>query len=76
MIIDKKLLNSMLALPDEKLFSMISVAASSVGAAPPKKCPDAATMSGLRRLLAELTDDDIARAGELLALYRAGAAGR
>ena len=74
MVIDKKTLDSLLTLPDDKLLGMLSLAAGSVGVSLPGRSPDPAVIAGLRALLTDVSDADIARAGELLGLYQSAAA--
>ncbi len=66
---DKKALDSLLSLPDEQLISMIRVI--SKGEFPSRKT-DAGTIAGLRNMLSYVTDGDIERASELIALYKLG----
>ncbi|MBR6808562.1 MAG: hypothetical protein IKM46_09350 [Clostridia bacterium] len=69
MKIDKKTLDSLLSLPDDKLIMMLRVIS---GGEFPKKAPDDATISGLRQMLGAVTDADLLRASELIGIYKKG----
>ncbi len=64
---DKKALDGLLELPDDKLCQIIRALS---GGEVPKKTPDAKTMAGIRGVLAEVTDADIVRALELISIYK------
>ena len=72
MKIDKKTIDMLAALPDEKLWQMLSVIASASGVRLPANAPDKKTMAGLRHAVAELSDGDISRAAELFGKYKEG----
>ena len=72
MKLDKKTLEMLSALPDDKLWQMVSVIASASGIRLPKSKPDAKTMAGLRGALTELSDGDIDRATKLFNKYKEG----
>lgn len=69
MVIDKKLIDSLLELPDEKLLGMLSIAAGGLGIKLPNRAPDPAVIAGIRALLSGVNETDIARAEELIGLY-------
>lgn len=69
MKIDKKMLESIAALPDEKLLVVLKTLLSGMS---PSKDADARTLAGIRYVIGELTDADIERACELIALYKKG----
>ena len=69
MMIDKKTLEALLSLPDDKLMQMLKMA---VGGDIPVKDVSPSTVTGLRNMLGKLTDEDISRAMELIALYKNG----
>ena len=72
MKIDKKTLDMLSALPDDKLWQMLSVIASASGIRLPSDKPDAKAMAGIRNAVADLSDGDITRATELFSKYREG----
>ena len=72
MKLDRKTLDAIAKLPDDKLWQMLSLIASTTGIRLPREMPDGATMAGLRKAVGEMTDTDIGRAGELLASYKKG----
>lgn len=72
MKIDKKTLDTLAALPDDKLWQMLSVIASVSGIRLPANKPDEKAMAGLRNAVANLSDGDISRASEILAKYKEG----
>lgn len=69
-MIDKKTIETMLALPDDRLMQMISIAAGAAGINLGGKTPSAETVSGLRAVLSEVDNSDIARFFELVSLYK------
>ena len=72
MKIDKKTLDMLSTLPDDKLWQMISVIASTSGIRLPSSKPDEKTMAGLRCAVSNLSDGDIDRATELFSKYKEG----
>ena len=68
--IDKKTIDAMMALPDDKLSQMVRLIAATSGHSLKEGQPDAAAISGLRGLLREVTDGDIERASHLLHIYK------
>ena len=72
MKIDKKTLDMLSSLPDDKLWQMLSVIASASGVRLPSDKPDAKAMAGLRCAVSELSDGDITRATELFSKYKEG----
>jgi len=73
MNIDKKTLNALLSLPDDKLMQMLSLVSGTAGTSPKTASPE--TVAGLRNVLKQVTDADIARATELIAMYKQGKKG-
>lgn len=69
MNIDKRSLEALLTLPDDKLMKMLGLVMGKgdLGRSMP---PD--SVAGLRRALSRVTDGDIARAMELIELYKQG----
>jgi len=72
MKIDKKTLDMLVSLPDEKLWQTLSLIASASGIRLPLDKPDEKAMAGLRRAVSELSDGDISRAAEIFAKYKEG----
>lgn len=72
MKIDKKTIDMLASMPDDKLWQMLSVIASASGVRLPADKPDEKTMSGLRHAVTELSDTDISRATELFSKYKEG----
>ena len=70
MKIDKKTLDALSVLPDDKLWMMLRVVSSSAGLSLPEKAPDANQMKNLRAAIADIGDDDIKRALQLSAIYK------
>lgn len=75
MKIDKKTVDAIAALPDEKLWQMITLIASASGVKLPRDVPDPGTMAGLREAAGELSDGDIKRASEIIGKYKEGRRG-
>ena len=69
MMIDKKTLDALLNLPDDKLMQMLKIA---VGGDIPIKDVSPSTVAGLRDVLGKVTNEDISRAIELLSIYKNG----
>ncbi len=72
MKIDKKTLDMLASLPDDKLWQMVSVIASTSGIRLPSSKPDEKTMTGLRCAVSELSDEDIDRATKIFSKYKEG----
>lgn len=72
MKIDKKTLDTLSALPDDKLWQMLSVIASASGVRLPSDKPNDKTMAGLRHAVSEISDGDIERATEIFTKYKEG----
>lgn len=72
MKIDKKTLSMLSALPDDKLWQMLSVIASASGIRLPSDRPDETTMVGIRNAVSEISDGDISRATEIFTKYKEG----
>lgn len=67
MKIDKRTIESLLQLPDDKLIMMIRAIS---GGEFPKNEPDAKSVAGLRTVLSKVTDADVERALQLISLYK------
>lgn len=72
MKLDKKTLDALSALPDDKLWQMVSVIASASGIRLPKNKPDEKAIAGLRNAITELSDGDLDRAAKLFEKYKEG----
>ncbi|MBQ7827025.1 MAG: hypothetical protein IJ386_02035 [Clostridia bacterium] len=72
MKLDKKSIEMLASLPDDKLWQMLSLIASASGIKLPKSKPDEKTMAGLRSAVTELSDGDIERAAKLFDSYKEG----
>jgi len=70
MKLEKKMIDQMLALPDDKLWQMFQLLAVGTGMKPGDKVPDASGMRKLRAVLEAVTDADIGRVTELIDLYK------
>ena len=68
MNIDKRTLESLMELPDEKLIKMLSL----VTGKSEFRSMTPSSIAGLRKAIAEVTDADIARALELMTAYKDG----
>ena len=73
MKIDKKMLESLLNLPDDKLMQMIRMLTGNMGSS--SKPPSPETVAGLRNVIKQVTDEDISRATELIEMYKQGKKG-
>ena len=71
MNIDKRTLEGLLKLPDDKLMQMIRFVTGGAGG----KNTSPESIAGLRKALAEMTDADISRAMELISAYKLGKKG-
>jgi len=72
MNIDKRSLDALLTLPDDKLLQMIRVVTGNKDLG---RTMSPESITGLRRALSRVTDGDIARALELIDLYKQGKKG-
>lgn len=70
MKIDKKVIENMLALPDEKLWQMLRILMAANGAGTPDKTMDATSIRKLRAVLSTVTDADIERVISLMDIYK------
>ena len=70
MKLDKKMIDQMLSLPDDKLWQMFQLLSMGSGLKMGDKAPDPAGMRKLRAVLEDITDADIARVLELIDLYK------
>lgn len=72
MVFNKKTIEKMLEMPDDRLLAMLKIVLGSAGIDLGKKSPDAKTVKKIRALLSEITDEDIARVTYLAERYRNG----
>jgi len=70
MKLDKKMIDNMLALPDEKLWQMLKLLLSANGAGTTEKNMDPTSMRKLRAVLTAVTDEDIERVMTFMDLYK------
>lgn len=70
MKLDKKMIDQMLALPDDKLWQMFQLISMGTGMKLGDKAPDSGGMRKLRAVMEDITDADIGRVMELLDLYK------
>ena len=70
MKLEKKMIDQLLALSDDKLWQMFQLLAVGTGMKPGDKVPDASGMRKLRAVLEAVTDADIGRVTELIDLYK------
>jgi len=74
-MISKSLIDRMLEMPDEKLLVMLNIVMSGAGIETSGKTVsrmDEKSLRKLRRVLAEITDSDIARITRLTEVYKNG----
>ena len=69
---DKKTLDMLSSLPDDKLWQVIKMIASTTGIKLGDKKPDKEQMAGLRAAMGNLTDGDLERATEIIDIYKGG----
>ena len=70
MKLDKKMIDQMLALPDDNLGQMLQLISMGTGMKMGDKAPDPAGMRKLRAVMEDITDADIGRVMELMDLYK------
>ena len=70
MKLDKRMIDQMLSLPDDKLWQMFQLLSMGSGLKMGDKAPDPAGMRKLRAVLEDITDADIARVLGLIDLYK------
>lgn len=70
MKIDKKTLELLGALPDDKLWQVLRLLLAQTGVTLPDTPPDKEHLANLRKALSDVGDDDIRRASELAAIYK------
>lgn len=70
MKLDKRMIDQMLSLPDDKLWQMFQLISMGCGMKVGEKAPDPGNMRKLRAVLEAITDADIERVTELIGLYR------
>lgn len=66
------MISKMLELPDDKLIAMLKILLLGMGADTSSLKIDKKTLSKVRRVLAEITDDDLERIGKLTEVYKNG----
>ena len=69
---NKKMIDKMLEMSDERLLAMLKIVLASAGIDLGKKMPDAKTVRKIRALLGEITDADIERVTYLADRYKNG----
>ncbi len=70
MKIDKRIIDNLLALPDEKMWQMVKLLMTANGADVSDKPMDTAAMGKLRALLSAVTESDLERISFLMNIYR------
>lgn len=75
MMVDKKMIDQLLQLPDEQLLQMVQLlmpgkVPGNVPGNVPGKLPSAVTMRRIRAVLTALTDGDLGRIAALMAVYQ------
>lgn len=71
MMVDKKMIDQLLQLPDEQLLQMVQfLMPGKVLGNVPGKLPSAVTMRRIRAVLTALTDGDLGRIAALMAVYQ------
>ncbi|MBE6563108.1 MAG: hypothetical protein E7660_05170 [Ruminococcaceae bacterium] len=70
MKIDKRTIDNICRMSDDKLWGAVRLFASSSGVNLSPRCPSPGEMQKLRRTLSSLTDSDISRATEILKTYK------
>lgn len=67
MMLDKKMLDQLLSLPDDQLLQMIQLLGGGNGSG---KLPDEMKMRRIRAVLREITDEDLHRIATLATVYQ------
>lgn len=67
MMLDKKMLDQLLTLPDEQLLQMIQLFGGGNGSG---KLPDETKMRRIRAVLGQITDEDLRRIATLATVYQ------
>lgn len=67
MMLDKKMLDQLLSLPDDQLLQMIQLLGGGNGSG---KLPDETKMRRIRAVLGEITEGDLCRIATLATVYR------
>ncbi len=70
MMVDKKMIDQLLMLPDEQLLQMVQLLMVGKHDGLPGRLPDAVTMRRIRAVLEALTDGDLGRIAALVAVYQ------
>lgn len=71
MMVDKKMIDQLLQLPDEQLLQMVQLLRpGKVPGNVPGKLPSAVTMRRIRAVLTALTDGDLGRIAALMTVYQ------
>lgn len=68
MMLDKKMIDQLLTLPDDQLLQMVQLLGG--GKLGGKSMPNAETMRRVRAVLAEITEGDLSRLAALMAVYQ------
>ncbi len=71
-MLNKQVIDTLLALPDDRFASMLKMILSASGVNMDGKPMDAATVKKIRALLTEVTDEDLGRITQLIARYQNG----
>ncbi len=71
-MINKAMIDKMLAMPDDRLLAMLRIVLSGMGMDMGKKMPDEKTIRKVRALLSEVTDGDLQRVAYLAERYKNG----
>lgn len=70
MKIDKKTLDALGTLPDDKLWPLLRMVCSSAGLTLPVQMPSPEQMQNLRSAMSNVADSDLQRAAQLAAIYK------
>lgn len=68
MKLDKKTIDGLMKLSDDKLLSVLKLMLAGKG----NREPDARTVAGIRNVMSRVTEADVERAVELIELYKKG----
>jgi len=71
-MLDKAMLDKMLAMPDERLLAMLRLVLAGAGVDLGGKMPDAKTVKKIRALLCKVTQNDLDRVEYLADCYKNG----
>ena len=70
MMLDKKMIDQLLTLPDDQLLQMVQLLGGGKLGGKSMGMPNAETMRRVRAVLAEITEGDLDRLAALLAVYQ------